>query len=154
MHLLLLERLNIPRNILRLAIPQVISFLETLFSNIDNVISLALSRSQPAIFAKLVRPLELMLGKRVTSEHVSQINYLWTEAYKMEPCRVIHDGKRVQSFRFQLSHLFSHDQLLERRVKFRWNSIKFIDKEHQKHLRTLGFDPVDLEKLQSWHQEL
>ena len=146
------ERLGIPRGTLRLAIPQAISFLEMLLGNIDSIVCLALSRAQPAVFAKLVRPLELMLGKRVTPDHVSQISFLWPEAYKTEPCRVIHDGKRVQSFRFQLSHLFSHEHLLERRVQFRWNSVKFVDREHRKHLQALGIEPVAVEKLQSWHK--
>ena len=128
------DRLGIPKSALRLAIPSAISFLETLLGNIDNVICLALSRSQPAILAKLIRPLELMLGKRVTPEHLSQIHCLWPEAYTMEPCRVIHDGKRIQSLRFHLPHIPTHDQLLERRVQFRWHSTQFIDRASSKTL--------------------
>lgn len=146
--LLIAAKLDIPRSALRLPLPPSLMFLQAFVNNLDHVVSLAASRAQPAIFHKLARPLENILGRRVTTDHLTQVRVVWPEAYTLEPCRVVHDGKRVSSFRLSIG---GHTHLSERKVLFQWQAVQFVHMRHAELLHQLGIAVPSIADLTSWH---
>lgn len=144
------RKLGIPFSALKLPLSPEGAFLDALLGHLDHAISLAQSRGQPTVFARLLPSLERVMGKRITAEHLEQICALWPEAFQREPCWTIAEGRKIRSERLTLNA----GDAIERRVRFRWVLIQRLAEAHRDFCqRELGLPEADVgvASLEAWH---
>lgn len=101
----------------RLHLPPKYALLLRIHHALDNLCQLSASRDQPAIFHRIQRAAQNIVGRDVTVEHIKQINHLFPDAYDFRKTTIVHEGKRTPSFVMSMKPLanLSHSQLVSRR---------------------------------------
>jgi hypothetical protein len=101
----------------RLHLPPKYALLLRIHHALDNLCQLSASRDQPAIFHRIQKAAQNIVGRDVTVEHIKQINHLFPDAYDFRKTTIVHDGKRTPSFVMSMKPManLTHSQLVSRR---------------------------------------
>lgn len=135
----------------RFALPERLDLLRRIQAALESVLQLAGDRDQPAVFHRIKKAAENIIGRNITTEHIGQILHLAVTPLVIRPTHIIHQGKRTASFTLGFPGKLGQAELLDRREKFRAALVDWVRVQHDKYLETIGVRLPSGARLRSWH---
>lgn len=119
----------------KLHLPPTYSLLLRIHYALDSVCQLSAARDQPAVFHRIQKAVQSIIGRDVTIAHVRQINGLNPDAYVFRRTTIVHEGRKTQSFAISLlpTPQLSHSELVGRRQLLQDRLLSLVHAQH--HVR-------------------
>lgn len=116
----------------RLHLPPRYALLLRIHHALDSLCQLSAARDQPAIFHRIQKAAQNIVGRDVTLDHIKQINHLFPNAFEFRKTTIVHEGRRTPSFVLSMLPManLNHSQLVARRQRLHESLLSLVHAAH------------------------
>lgn len=143
-----------------LPFPKSFSILEKLLTALDGLCMLAGGRDQPVIIHRVLKSLAASIGHRIEMDMITTLEKVFDSdklapspriLYSKRPVKAVLDGRRIDSFIYEIAGKSDHDTLADRRLELTKRLACALHAKHDEFLSESKIKLPEGAKLVKWH---